>query len=638
MPQYSSSPLGLALSSGNSDILNNVGKYIISATSSGLKSLFSSNSYSFVPTNVTTNSNDISTTGIIEYTQKISSMSLKYSDFAYLKNLGVYTNNRLIIARRFNSPVADDLTTIISDISPSSTLVSWIPDNSEFISTEFGEEWGEADASFKEILNEIGHDTMMGDNKGKNLGDFLGGGANGTPLPGFTEGLQYEVFHQLGMSELDASNIPVGNPNIIRQAKRRTTIDKDHPGSGLHCKFKIDMTVEYEQKFINGVDPTIVYYDIIANALAFGTSEAQFQFKGNVSPQFDKFIDMLGSGDPVKLKQAMLQFVVAISKAIGNIGKELIASLDKLKSDSKKNQDALAKEDTPEKKAKLQQDINNKQAIAGADVIDGTKRKLFSYFITSFAENIGAKILQGMVSKYKIRIMGVVNSLTGTPSAPWHVTIGNPRKPIFSSGDMLVTSVTITMGKLLAFNDLPASIKLKFTLESSRNLGAQEIYKKLNCGKERTYLSAKTGFVESDISFSQDEVTIAKQKLVLNQISNSVITGSSFADRKPQIEKVFETNTIGLTKTPGIGYNIDTDDKPTATLGIDNLPDSLKNNISTLDPGSKGIRFDSDGLLFSTNGNKSKAIGNWTPTGDGGVSITTDSGLTSKIGADGTIK
>ena len=43
-------------------------------------------------------------------------------------------------------------------------------------------------------------------------------------------------------------------------------------GSGLGCKVIVKVTVEYEQKFISGIDPTIVYMDIIQNALRFGTS------------------------------------------------------------------------------------------------------------------------------------------------------------------------------------------------------------------------------------------------------------------------------------------------------------------------------------------------------------------------------
>ena len=65
---------------------------------------------------------DISTLSILEYASQYQSMLLTPSDFAYLKDVGVFPNNRLIIARRFSSPVSDDLTSITNrDVTPLST-------------------------------------------------------------------------------------------------------------------------------------------------------------------------------------------------------------------------------------------------------------------------------------------------------------------------------------------------------------------------------------------------------------------------------------------------------------------------------------------------------------------------------------
>ena len=100
------------------------------------------------------------------------------------------------------------------------------------------------------------------------------------------------------------------------------------------------------------------------------------------------------------------------------------------------------------------------------------------------------KGISSIINKYKVKIIGVINSLTGTPSGPWHITIGNPKHPIFSSGDMIVDNVKMTLGNVLSFNDLPSNITLEVEFKSARNLGGQEIFQKLNCGKERTYVVA----------------------------------------------------------------------------------------------------------------------------------------------------
>lgn len=612
---YSRSPLGLVISSGEAD-RNSVGRYIsATGSSTGLKSLFSRgenrDSFTFGP--ISSYDSDITTTSIINYTQKISSMSLKYSDFAYLKNLGVYPNNRLIIARRFNSAVDDDLTsTHLKDgISPVATLISWVPDNQEFISTEFGEEWVDAEASFKGILNDLGKDVMMGDNRGKSLGDAMAGGMGAIPLPGFTEGLQYEVFKQLGMTDLNASQLPLGNPNLIREAKRRKTLDKEASGSGLKCKFKVEMTVEYEQKFINGVDPTVVYYDIIANALTFGTSEAQFQFKGGKNvDDFSKFINKLGSGDAKQLKEALTMFITAISNAISKVADTLISLISKGSSSTSNGDEKNSQSEFKKNAEDLKVKNNKDQATA----INALKQGVL-------------KTVQGLVSKYKLRIMGVVNSLTGTPSAPWHVTIGNPKRPIFSSGDMIVEEVQLTMGKLLAFNDLPSSIKLKFTLTSARNLGSQEIFKKFNCGKERTYYKIQQSFVETDITIDKKDLDQAKASIEnTNRVANGTI--NSTTPTKTQADNAGKETFPDPIKTiPNVQYLVSNPDKDGNSLVVANgkLKNYVKNTkTNKFELQTTDVAFWPGGRAFITTSDGSVLSASWKSNVDGSVEIFPD--------------
>ena len=542
MPQYSKSPLGLVLYSEPTETNTKVGSYVI--TASGSNSLFHDatdpQSYSFDPSvnQYTVYSSDISTDSVIQYTQKSGNqaMTLRYSDFAYLKNLGVYPNNRLIIARRFASPVGDDLTILQSAasgqnntgnnyITPVATLVSWVPDGEDFIQTSFGEQWVDGDTSFREILNELGHDVLMGDNKGKDLGSAIASGVNAVPLPGFTEGLQFAVFKQLGLTDLDASQLPYGNPNLVRKSKRRATAGKEGDFTGVKCKFNVKMVVEYEQKFINGIDPTVVYYDIIANALTFGTSESKFVFNGNAGNKFNEFINDIGSGDNNRIKQALLQFVIAISNSLKQVGNAIYAALANLKN------------------------IVTQQNST-TDTLNWEK-------LNSGLTKIANTIITGLVNKYKLRIISVVNSLTGTPSAPWHVTIGNPRRPIFSSGDMVLENVKITMGKTLAFNDLPSSVKLEFELESARDIGAQEIFKKLNCGKARTYSKKRMSFVDTDTTFTDAQIQAAQNNSLTTSLPSSAIVtvpaGQSLQASSANLigKSVYPSGISGLT---GIGY------------------------------------------------------------------------------------
>ena len=62
---------------------------------------------------------------------------------------------------------------------------------------------------------------------------------------------------------------------------------------------------------------------------------------------------------------------------------------------------------------------------------------------------------------------------------------------------MLTQDVTLTMGSQLAFNDLPSSIKVEFTLTNARNLGLQEIMSKFNSGYLRT-VDVQKSFYETN--------------------------------------------------------------------------------------------------------------------------------------------
>jgi len=116
---------------------------------------------------------------------------------------------------------------------------------------------------------------------------------------------------------------------------------------------------------------------------------------------------------------------------------------------------------------------------------------------TNLSEKLIKTLGKGIIAKYKVRIASVISAWTGSSSAPWHVTIGNPKKPFFSSGDMVCESVTLKFGAVLSFNDLPSTIDVKIKLKPARNLGLQEIFERFNTGAGRSYIALSDSF-ESD--------------------------------------------------------------------------------------------------------------------------------------------
>ena len=385
---------------------------------------------------------DISTTNIVFQLKDYPTMRLKSGDFAYCRDYGVYPNNRLVICRRFDHPIIDDLTFAGKDINsePISTLISWMPDTENILSFNFGETWVESQASFKEILNDVGNDMGLGKIDFK-LGDVLSQGMNIVPLPGFTEGLQRQILTKAGFIDENSKDIiPSGTPNLIKESKQRQLIKEDQTGSGLTGKFSVAVKCAWEQKFISGVDPTIIYYDILQTILAFGGSEAVFYLgKRSSLGKLDSVLkDFLKPGGATELIKKIVQafvdtlakFTKEISTMIGKFFDSTYGEKDSGGSDAEKDADAIAKAE----KEKNDSLIFNTQLKIGG-------------LLKTFADTV--------VKKYRIQALGVVTTLTGLPSTPWHITIGNPLRPIFSSGDMLTQDVTVNFGPQLAFNDLP---------------------------------------------------------------------------------------------------------------------------------------------------------------------------------------
>ena len=416
--------------------------------------------------------NDVYDTSILNILEKLgpTKAALRPGDFAYLKNLGVYPNNRLMIARRFAGPVDSNI--MVSrrptEIPSLATLITWVGEDEDFIDITFGEVWTEAKASFTGLLNSLGEDF------GKSgFGDSMSKGGGLLPLPGFSEIFQRQFLAKMGLlDEGAASGIPAGNPNLIKEAKVRKTVGYDEPGAGLSAKVSFKFSTEYELKFISGVDPTIVWMDIVSTILRFGTSVSQDY---GLSKGLAAKITRWANNPTTLLKDIVSGVKNAITLAKGELQKALNKIIDEKKSQVPEDPVPPAEgeePETPSAKAEALAKIEEERGLA----------QQFIDKVTGIAESV----IKGMVMKYRTEVLGIVNALTGLPSTPWHITVGNPLRPIFCSGDMYTTDVTIKMGPQLSFNDLPSSIKVEFSLQNARALGLQEIMGRFNSGYLRT--------------------------------------------------------------------------------------------------------------------------------------------------------
>ena len=92
-----------------------------------------------------------------------------------------------------------------------------------------------------------------------------------------------------------------------------------------------------------------------------------------------------------------------------------------------------------------------------------------------------------VASKYRESLKAALAAETGLPSGIWHITIGNPKNPIVSCGDLVLETSHLKLGKELGYNDFPNEFTVEYQLSTARERGRDEIERIFNSGKGRVY-------------------------------------------------------------------------------------------------------------------------------------------------------
>ena len=184
-------------------------------------------------------------------------------------------------------------------------------------------------------------------------------------------------------------------------------------------------------------------------------------------------------------------------------------------------------------------------------------------------------------------------------STPWHVTIGNPLRPIFCSGDMYTTTVQLTMGSTLAFNDLPANIKIDFTLENARPWGLQEIMAKFNTGNVRSVNVVKdVTLLNPAEALSQNAYLYATQSGETPP-GTEIPPGGGTPATNPSTATNDATSKEGLGNT-SVNSNPNSSDPAVEEPTTNNIVASLVGTVTYTDLADGGVRASATYLMNST--------------------------------------
>jgi hypothetical protein len=401
--------------------------------------------------NVTPNDqSDTSVPELVKWSERYPSLKLYPKDFLYCRDLEKYPNNRLVVLRRFAQPVGNNLFLpgkMGQYPHPISTVVSWVnPEEDGFFNFSFGEKWEQQSEDFFDIL--------------KGAMQKISGGGGGNVV---TNALQKQLFQNI-LGSMGVTNLSFedfyGNPSIIKSTSRRST-----GGDGFNFDFNYTLTANYEMRHLVGpnnahIDSQVAMLDIMANLIKMGSSDSIFRLSTGFSMFASKTLNAMAAGRTSQILQEILKGAISAAKSMINSVVEMLkADLDKIK----------------------------------AGGVDAAKEVAVQR-LTQLAD----ATIQGIIAEHKVKLEASIAGSSGLPNAPWHLTIGNPKKPVVSIGDMVVDKVELKGKNELGYDDWPTEIEAKITLKNARPLGAQEIENIFNGAQQRIYYRSIINIKDQD--------------------------------------------------------------------------------------------------------------------------------------------
>ena len=390
-----------------------------------------------------------------------------YSDFMYCKHLGKVSNNYLVTLRRFPLPVDDyigsrgeDDETLLKSASKQSAcigcMVTWMGVSGNELSNILKysynmpfkfetAEFQDAQAGADENTTKLSGMFAMFDSKyrAQYQAGYAGEAGNIMLNP---------IMQSFGVKGFEAGNAPYKGLAGFRDTKskvygpidsvRSTYVRADQ---GLTFEQRISLTFEYELRSYNGINGKQAMLDLISNILNVTYTTGSFWgggYKGFAAHQSNIFANL----EIFKARGGFTNFVDAFSNDLSNIGGKV------------------------------------KENVAANGGVWETIKKL--------ANNLGGMMMSGLLNKLGRPQKAMYNALLSpAPIGFWHVTIGNPKKPIMSIGNMVITNVSIEHNGPLGIDDFPTGLKVIVELDRGKPRDLRDIEKLYMHGTDRIYSS-----------------------------------------------------------------------------------------------------------------------------------------------------
>ena len=450
----------------------------------------------------------------------------RYIDFMFCRDLGKIPNNHLLTLRKFTRPVGDNINTRLpkSDTPYNfnqsmdvGRLVTWFGngDNKleDIIKYNYAATFKQLDSKIQQVdsqedeestgiigkmVNTINPKYNQAMSQGRtgahNFISQLGGRYLSTSFANFGRGGQYER-HDI-FTPYDHNKV----------YEPKNTIQSTHVYEGK-LTFSQEFTIKFSYKLraYDNINPRAAFLDLIGNILAVTYRSGTFwggsrMFRGappnkvgtaKVNAFLDRTFDTLGG-----IGNNLLSGNLDIGGTLGSIW----GAVKQIASDA----------------------FNTAKSLALGNT--STKGKSPLQVIGAIVKHTGLwSGVQGMIKNGLGRpaVYALDSLLTGDNVGLWHLTIGNPRNPIMSIGNLIIDKSEITQSGPLGLDDFPTDLMVSVSLKHGRPRDSAEIQKMYTKGSGPIYtpLGAKAASNFYKLTSTKYSANITKDE---NDKENSV--------------------------------------------------------------------------------------------------------------------
>lgn len=520
----------------------------------------------------------------------------KYSDFMYCKDLGKISNNHMITLRKFAIPVGDNIfrSTVttnpsdgkedpLSSVGDVGRMITWFDTDDNKLSDIMSYEY---EASWKKLDAKIDQKNSQEDDEGRGIMgkiiNNLSPGYNLQSAKGLNKGgLIGELMNSIGIGnnthEYQSNDVALGrNYDNNKVYTPKDTIQDTHIYEGkLTFKHEFTLNFSYRLRAYDNINPKSAFLDLLGNILTVTYRKGTFWGGRN---------EILGAKPNKAGWQKYNNILKGMSDAGGDLWKNIF-HLEGANTDSilgALGQFGSSFLDTMkgagfdiggagEKVIQTVKDVFSGNMTV-PEVIDKTKTVAQTGAKKIKELNIGQVLMGNINNKLGRPALYAFDSLlTGAKVGLWHVTIGNPKNPIATFGNLIMTNAKITHSGPLGFDDFPTELHVSVSLKHAMSRDATEISKMYTKGQNDIYLSLCSPM--TSISFKDN-------KKITTNIHNTTQTPAKPEEKNPQ------KNSENITKKEEDEINdlgkVDDHGKADDKVMVNLLPNKTNTSFDTL--------------------------------------------------------